>query len=377
MKYEENIELLLNGFVDGQLTSREITELKRLMRNDPELQKRLTELQKCRNLVGGLPVEKAPADLVEKVMVSAGLQAQPQQAEQKPKAAVKSAAFGLMLRKLVSAAAIVLLTLGLLALVWIVLSPEKKANKQTTVAKAVKASEVNPRSLDKAQDKSREIVKEQPVAKTTSPESKKAEIAKPSVEVKKSEIAAAKTVTEKIAPSGPPFSATLQLTTKKLLAADISLKKVLEESARSEFSLLSSGDNKYIYALDCNTAKLNSFLMAAEGIWEQFSGSKLIIDTGQAEKPFVIDMVKSWQIGDLASLSDPERRLKAAQYYAILNNSQKLLQQNETVAQDQEDILQLLDKPKPVLTKDEKPIEKQPGGPQKMHLTIEISADQQ
>jgi hypothetical protein len=119
--------------------------------------------------------------------------------------------------------------------------------------------------------------------------------------------------------------------------------------------------------------------MAAEGIWEQFSGSKLIIDMGQAEKPFIIDMVKSWQIGDLASLSDPERRLKAAQYYAILNNSQKLLQQNETVAQDQEDILKLLDKPKPkpVLTKDEKPIEKQPGGPQKTHLTIEISADQQ
>ena len=40
-----NIDELLNGFIDGQLSIRQKTEVKRLIVNEPEIAKRLEELK--------------------------------------------------------------------------------------------------------------------------------------------------------------------------------------------------------------------------------------------------------------------------------------------------------------------------------------------
>jgi hypothetical protein len=370
MKYDENIEQLLNGFIDGQLTPREQTELKRLIRNEPQLERRLAELQKCRTLLGSLPVEKAPEGLIEQVKVSAGLAPRRSEVEYEPAGVIRTGAVELMFRKMLSAAAIILLAAGLLVIVWIVVSPGKKIPKQDFVAKV-------PQEIP-LETPAKTI--EEPVAKTGPADTTVAEAVSASGGIKIPEVTAKPAVAEKTVPAAPVFSATLELKANKPLAADVALKKVLEETVGSEFTLVSDVNDRYVYAIDCDVTKLNSFLLAAEGIWEQFSGTRLLVETGQAEQPVVIDSVKSWQIGDLAALSEPVRRIKAAQYYAILNNSQRLLQQDDkTLAQGEDDILQLLDKPKPkpLLTKDEQPDEKHSTGQQKVHLTIEVSADQQ
>ena len=44
MKQNQNIDELLNGFIDEELTTRQHTEVKRLIKNDAQIAKRLKEL---------------------------------------------------------------------------------------------------------------------------------------------------------------------------------------------------------------------------------------------------------------------------------------------------------------------------------------------
>ena len=53
-----DIDELLNSFIDGELPQRQQVELRRLMAHDPQIIKRLRELQKCKILLGSLPFAK-------------------------------------------------------------------------------------------------------------------------------------------------------------------------------------------------------------------------------------------------------------------------------------------------------------------------------
>ena len=70
MKKEMNIEELLNSYIDGELSVRQRTEVKRMAVNDPDIAKRLKQLQKCRLLVSALPIAHAPAHIMQNVRAS-------------------------------------------------------------------------------------------------------------------------------------------------------------------------------------------------------------------------------------------------------------------------------------------------------------------
>ncbi len=76
MKEEMKIDELLNSFVDGQLTARQETEVQRLIDNDPQIAKRLRQLQKCRVLMNSLPVTEAPAQMLDNIKASLEVKAQ-------------------------------------------------------------------------------------------------------------------------------------------------------------------------------------------------------------------------------------------------------------------------------------------------------------
>ena len=65
-----NIEELLNSFIDGELAEREQTEVQRLILHDAEVAQRLRELQKTKTLVGSLPRAEAPAQIVDEIKAS-------------------------------------------------------------------------------------------------------------------------------------------------------------------------------------------------------------------------------------------------------------------------------------------------------------------
>ncbi len=67
---KHNIDELLNGYVDGELSERKYTELKRMMQHDSELAARYSDLKKQKQLLNSMPVEKAPQGLLDEVISS-------------------------------------------------------------------------------------------------------------------------------------------------------------------------------------------------------------------------------------------------------------------------------------------------------------------
>ena len=107
MKENVNIDELLNAFLDDELTRRQLAEVQRMLSHDRQVAQRLSELEKCRMLVNSLPIAEAPADILENVKASletqTPLDTQPEYSDQ------GRGARQLMMRKVLSAAAIVAL----------------------------------------------------------------------------------------------------------------------------------------------------------------------------------------------------------------------------------------------------------------------------
>jgi hypothetical protein len=58
---------LISGYIDGQLTPRQMTELKRLLAHDPQCQHELEAMERQQRLLQSLPVESAPAGLSQEI----------------------------------------------------------------------------------------------------------------------------------------------------------------------------------------------------------------------------------------------------------------------------------------------------------------------
>lgn len=67
---KQNIDELLSGYVDGELSKRKYNELKRLMEHDPELAEKSAMLKKQKKLLNAMPVETAPEGLFDAVIAS-------------------------------------------------------------------------------------------------------------------------------------------------------------------------------------------------------------------------------------------------------------------------------------------------------------------
>ena len=112
---------LLSAYLDGQLSDRRHNEITRLLGHDPEVVSRLNTLQRQRDLLEALPVEKAPPGLAQDILACLERRFI---LEEYPKITRTSAgAKQLFARRLVTAAAI-LLTISVLGVVlWQILGP--------------------------------------------------------------------------------------------------------------------------------------------------------------------------------------------------------------------------------------------------------------
>jgi hypothetical protein len=118
---KQNVDELLSGYVDGELSKRKYTELKRLMEHDPELAEKFAMLKKQKQLLNAMPVETAPEGLFDAVIASQ---------ERKFILNEYSAASGesegvkhLMFRRALTAAVIFVLFGGLVGIIAHIMSP--------------------------------------------------------------------------------------------------------------------------------------------------------------------------------------------------------------------------------------------------------------
>jgi hypothetical protein len=116
-------EQLLSAYIDGQLTPRQLTELKRLLAHDSLFQKELEAMEYQRRLLQSLPVETAPAMMAEEIRTV--LERRFILADSVHHVD-KSGLWGLRVRKVAAAAAMILLPLLVLgAVVYTILQPSE------------------------------------------------------------------------------------------------------------------------------------------------------------------------------------------------------------------------------------------------------------
>ncbi|HEG43853.1 MAG TPA: hypothetical protein ENH94_07390, partial [Phycisphaerales bacterium] len=117
-KSKLEIDELLSGYIDGELSQRQRTEVKRLIQHDSELSQRLNQLKRQKQLLGALPIVPAPEGLLDDVKVALERKSilNERPAYHDDSAGVRH----LMFRKFLTAAAMFLVPIGILA--WVVLN---------------------------------------------------------------------------------------------------------------------------------------------------------------------------------------------------------------------------------------------------------------
>ncbi len=160
-KSKENIDDLLNGYVDGELSERKYTELKRMLLHDPELAARVSQLKKQKQLLNSLPIEKAPQGLLDDVVSS--LERKLILHEYSAASIESEGIKHLMFRRALTAAVIMVLFGGLGGLIFKIVSPVHPTNNNE-VAVADEVYEVDfTGGTTRLADKPEAIASDRPV----------------------------------------------------------------------------------------------------------------------------------------------------------------------------------------------------------------------
>jgi len=119
-----NIEELLNGYIDGELTEREVAEVQRLISHDKKVAQRLRELQTSKILVSSLPRAEAPARILDNVKASLEAEAvSDERAWSEEPSGGRVGVRHLMVRKFLAAAAMIGLVAILGSVVYTIVAP--------------------------------------------------------------------------------------------------------------------------------------------------------------------------------------------------------------------------------------------------------------
>ena len=311
----ENIDELLNGFVDGELSPRQLTEVQRLIAHDMRILERLQQLQKGKMLLNSLPVEQAPADMPDRVR--AALEKNTllgQYAEQYKQIRGTRHLFA---RKLATVAALI----GLLAVFGVVI--------YTIIA---------PTS-----------VPHEPVARTLPPD----EIVAPVM----------LTADEKSIPLTAPIESSLnaeiELRTDNPNAVNAAIANALNENMLQEQWLLEiSQDQKATYTLNVGRENLSPFLADIQNSFRGLKNATLCLGTERFNEKIIVENVTISQVAEIIKQTNTEKALLLASDFARLNKINAALPGAETFAAIDNTSPDLILIPKPVLTSGEKTVKK-------------------
>jgi hypothetical protein len=274
----ENIEKLLNGYIDGELTVRQQTEVKRLLGNDPEIAKRLVQLQKCKMLVSSVPPAQAPPEMLDDVM--ARLARRSLLGEEPAAVHHKAGVRDLFLRKVLTAAAMIALVAVFGIVVYTIVAPPVSVEQPGGYAGGnVPPPVINP----------------------------------------------PRTVLAK-------FNGRLELKTADFMAMDASINRAVEESEMVA-GIERLGD-KTIYVLTCGRKGLNQFLNRMDNDWARLDSATLFVETDLFGQPVAINAVTPGQITEITAQASFENTLRVAKDLAMFNNLSETLRSRAVLPPD-------------------------------------------
>jgi len=328
MNEKEKIELeeLLSGCIDGQLGERQQTELRRLMEHQPQLREQLKLLEKQSRLLRQLPVEKAPAGLADEIGVSLQrrlLLASSEQTVSESRHRKLPA-----IRRMVSAAALVLAPLALLGAVMITIlwpfGSESSIDKEIAGRTGLKV--VGPG-------------------------------------------AAGETRYASVLPE-PSLEARLVLSTAQPIATNDYIEKRIYSSGLLGYTASRRDADITTYTIVCSAEDMQGFVGELEGLLPHCDISTLTVSATDG-KSARVDSVSPEQIGPLLEATDPQKREELARLFAE-QNKDKALAKGLDAAVGEKDISKPPATQKPILAWDQGPAEKDKTAGRTVRFVLEV-----
>jgi hypothetical protein len=320
MKENPNIEELLNGFIDGELSERQRIEVQRLISHDAKVAKRLRELQECKMLVGSLPRAEAPSWMMGRIRAS--LERGTLRAEPRSVVEQRQGRRHLLARKVLTAAAMIGLAAVLGAVVYTIVAPGGGAGE--------------PGLIVKQWPQPGKVVATEPA----------------------------------------PFYGRVEFKTTNLVAVDAKINRAFEDNGLVDFVSRSGEAGKSVYTLSCGREGLRLLLADLEDVWGRFDSATLFVETEQFGREVAVRAVTPEQIEEIVSGANFEERIKTAKDFAVSNSIAEIMPGKEVWAAIDAGSRESISIPKPVLTSPEKPAEKripETGGKEQVHLTIVLA----
>ena len=323
--YEDlNIDELLNGYIDGELSPRHVTEVKRLVANDEDIAKRLDQLQKIKQLLAAIPPTDAPAEMLDDIKARLErrtlLGTEPEHFDR-----IKGVRH-LLIRKTLSVAAMLVLIAILGAVLYSILSPVDSsdiANQQFA-----KTDSTKPKSQPR-------IAEQSPAVKTAAVE---------------------KSITEP-AEIATAFSAVLELRTSNPAAVDAFVTRAIADNNLSKYAVVPFQTGSRQYTLSCPAKDVTPLLTDLQQLRPKLNSATLTVEA--EEKAVIVNNVTVEQLNQIINQPDLEKNVQTAKIFAALNNMTELLPGRdllEAAGQNQPDLITV---PRPLLTSGEKMSKKQ------------------
>lgn len=287
----EDIEKLLNGYIDGELTTRQLTEVKRLLANDSKLAQRLARLERCKMLISSLPQAEAPVGMFDDIKAS--LAGRTLLGEKAVAVGERAGARDLFLRKVLTAAAMIALVATLGAVIYTIVAPET-APKRPIVADL------------------RPTVPEPPATV----------------------LAAA------------PFNGRLELKAAAYIEMDASINRAIEENGLVDCISRQREDNRTMYVLSCGRKGLNQLLAQLDKNWQKLDSAALFVETDVFGAPVAVDAVTPEQVTQIASRNTLEESIRLAKDFALLNDVAEEMRGKALFADDKGPDLMAVPKPR-------------------------------
>jgi anti-sigma-K factor RskA len=318
MNFEQNpkIEELLNGYLDGELSADERSQVERLVSEDQEIAQRLFHLEKCKALVSSLPPAEPPAAVV--AVIKELIRSHSAGSHKSEHIERQRGARHLFLRQALAASIIIGLVGIMSAVVYKIVGPEETS---TPIVAMKTTPIIKPAAM--------------PVA------------AKPQETKKEVVVAAAEDTT-----SVGLYS--LQLQTSDFAAVDAYVTKLLEESPWLRYEATKDQPGKSEYKILCSRGGLEAMMNDLATVWSKFDSTTLIMHTDNVGQYITVASVKPEQIADIARQNTIDKRVKLAKDFAVLNNVSHIMSEEKMLAMTDRSLSDLTIIPKPTLTSGDK-----------------------
>jgi anti-sigma-K factor RskA len=267
MSEKLNIEELLNGYVDGELSDRQITEVKRMILHDRSVAARIEQLQRQRKLLAALPVESAPADMA--ASIRAVLERRTLLTAASAGGHHVAGSLHLFSKKLAAMAAMLAMLGGLGFLVYMVISPGG-AVKPTIIATAPRASS-------------------QPA------------------------------VTEKGPAVAQAASIELLLKTSSPSGLNSVIAKAIDSCGLWDNATVARQTSQTAYSITCDKENMARMLKELAGSWDKVSQKSLTI-AAAGEEAVIVGGVTAQQVAAVLAEPDIASRFASARQFAALNS---------------------------------------------------------